>query len=108
MAYFETTKIKDSSENLVNPSSEEAIVLLRRMVKILENQAATDSAQRQRIVVETLPTLAAVTTVTGVTTVATVTSVTNIAALNGWNQQMFVDPARAAYNSGIRSQLTFS
>ena len=101
MAYFESTSLVDEQKNKVNPSSEEAIVLLRRMVKILENQAATDTAQRQRVVVEN-------TVATTVATVTTVSSITNIAALNGWNQQMFVDPARAAYNSGIRSQLTFS
>ena len=90
------------------------ITLLRRIVKLLESTAATDPQQRQRITLDTistgvaLPTVTTVTTVTTVATVATVTSVTNIAALNGWNQQMFSDPARTAYNTGIRQQLTFS
>lgn len=108
MAYFESTNIVDKDNNRINPATEESTVLLRRIAKLMESQAATDSAQRQRIVVETLPTLAAVTTVSTVTAVTTVTSVTNIAALNGWNQQMFADPARAAYNTGIRRWLSFS
>lgn len=95
-------------------SVDDQITLLRRIVKLLESTAATDVAQRQRITLDaitagvSLPTVAAVTTVTTVTTVSTVSSVTNLAAVNGWNQQMFADPARTAYNTGIRSQLTFS
>lgn len=132
MAYFETTKIKDSSGNLINPaekqtlysaepepnsaapavrtlagSVDDEVALLRRIMKLIESQAATDTAQRQRITIDAITAGVALPTVTAVTTVATVTSITNIAALNGWNQQMFVDPARNAYNTGIRNQLTF-
>lgn len=105
MAYFESTNIKDSSGNIVNPASEDSIVLLRRIVKLLESQAAVDPQQRQRI---TLDAITGSLTLSTITTVSTVSSVTNIAALNGWNQQMFVDPARTAYNTGIRTQLTFT
>lgn len=138
MAYFETTKIKDSSGNLINPAEKQTlytgsiednapapafrtlpgtvddqIVLLRRLIKLIETQAACDPQQRQRITLDSisagvaLPTVTAVTTVTTVTTVSTVTAVNNIVAMAGWNQQMFVDPARTAYNS-LRNQLTFS
>jgi hypothetical protein len=113
MAYLEKTKLSDDKGEVVNPASDESNALLRRIVKLLESQAATDSAQRQRVTIDagTLPTVTTVGTVAAVTTVAgvtTVASVTNLAALNGWNQQMFADPARHAYNSGIRSALTFS
>jgi hypothetical protein len=144
MAYFEQTKLTDAAGNVINPAKEQElldrspqpttpgvtvrtapgtvddqIILLRRIVKLLESQAATDTAQRQRITVDaitagtTLPTVTTVGTVSSITagtitTVGTVSVVTNIAAINGWNQQMFVDPARTAYNTGIRAQLTFA
>lgn len=142
MAYFEATKLKDSSGNLINPaekqtlyttepdsntaasvirtlpgSVDDQIVLLRRIVKLMESQAAVDPQQRQRVTIDAftagvaLPTVTAVTTVstvTAVTTVSTVTSVTNIAGLFSWNQQILSDPARTSYNTGIRNQLTFS
>jgi hypothetical protein len=117
MAYLEQTQITDERDAVVNPASEESVVLLRRIAKLLESLATVDPQQRQRIALDTIAagttlptvtTVGTVTTVTGVTTVSTVGSVTNIAAVNGWNQQMFADPARNAYNTGIRSQLTFT
>lgn len=138
MAYFEATKLKDSNGNLIDPaekqilytiepeantpapvvrtmsgSVDDQIVLLRRIVKLMESQAAVDPQQRQRITIDagTLPAVTTVSTVTAVTTVTTVTTVstvTNIAGLFSWNQQILSDPARTAYNTGIRSQLTFT
>jgi hypothetical protein len=141
MAYFEQTKLTDAAGNVINPAKEQElldrspqtttpgvtvrtapgtvddqIILLRRIVKLLESQAATDTAQRQRITVDAitagtiLPTVTTVGTVSAITggTITTVGAVTNIAAINGWNQQMFVDPARTAYNTGIRRWLTFA
>lgn len=120
MAYLEQTQLTDERDEVVNPASEESVVLLRRIAKLLESLATVDPQQRQRIALDTIAagttlptvtTVGTVTTVTGVTTVTTVNtvgSVTNIAAVNGWNQQMFADPARNAYNTGIRSQLTFT
>lgn len=104
MAYFESTNLVDVNNEKINPATEESNLLLRRIVKLMESQAATDTAQRQRVVVENT----VATTVATVATVTTVSSITNIAALNGWNQQMFADPARAAYNTGIRRWLSFS
>jgi len=109
-------------------SVDDQITLLRRIVKLLESTAATDPQQRQRITLDAVSTganvvlgvgtnsignVATVTTVTTVGTVSTITggtitTVNNLAAVNGWNQQMFSDPARTAYNTGIRAQLTFT
>ena len=136
MAYFEAANLKDSNGNVIDPavqqplytsepasnvsaqavrvlagSTDDQLVLLRRIVKILESQAAVDPQQRQRVTIDSITgslTLSTITTVGTVTTVSTVSSVTNIAALNGWNQQMFADPARTSYNTGIRSQLIFT
>lgn len=112
MAYFEVTKVADENKNVINPATDEAIALLRRLVKFFETQSATDTAQRQRITVDSitagvaLPTVTAVTAITNALPAGTNT-IGNIGTVNGWNQQMFADPARTAYNTGIRSQLTF-
>ena len=140
MAFFEQTRIVNAANTVINPaerqqlfdnnvpdnsalpavrtapgSVDDHLVLLRRMVKILENQQAVDSAQRQRVVIDT--TAIAVLT-SGANAIGSVTatiaaganaigSITNLASIAGWNNQLFVDPARTAYNS-LRQQLTFT
>lgn len=86
----------------------DATVLLRRIVKLLESSGNVDAGTRQRVTVDSITAGQPIGTVTAVTTVTTVSSVTNIAALAGWDQRMFADPARTAYNTGIRSALIFS
>jgi hypothetical protein len=139
MAYFEQTRITDQNGNVINPAEQQTlyssdppdaalgpavrtawgsvddqITLLRRIVKIMESQAATDPQQRQRVVIDTTPvvTLGAGTASIGnanvVTTVTTVGTITNLAGQFGWNQQILSDPARVSYNTGIRQQITFS
>jgi hypothetical protein len=108
MAFFEKTQITDSNDNVTNVASEDSIVFLRRIAKILENQQAVDPQQRQRITLDSITAGVTLPAVTTVTTVATVSAVTNIAGLFSWNQQILADPARTAYNTGIRSALTFS
>jgi hypothetical protein len=95
-------------------ATDESIILLRRLIKLMESQSATDIGNRQRITLDSIPagvTLPTVTTVTGVTTVTTVTTVTaanNLLALAGADQRQFIDVSRTNYNTGIRSKLTFS
>lgn len=148
MAYLEQTKVTNINGDVINPaerqdlytydppldvpgqvvrtaagSVDDQIILLRRIVKLLESQGATDAAQRARFTLDsitagvTLPTITTVgtvTTVTTVTTVSTVTGVTtvstvnNLAALAGYDQRLYIDWARTAYNTGPRSLLTFS
>ena len=139
MAYFEQTRITDQNGNVINPAEQQTlyssdppdaalgpvvrtawgsiddqITLLRRIVKLMESQAATDPQQRQRVVIDTTPTVtlgagtASIGNVATVATVTTVTSITNLAGQFGWNQQILSDPARISYNTGIRQQLTFS
>lgn len=90
------------------------ITLLRRIAKLMETQAATDPQQRQRITLDAVTanlTLGNVTIAAGTASIGnvnTVTTVTNLAGQFGWNQQILSDPARVAYNTGIRAQLTFS
>lgn len=136
MAYFEQTTLTDAAGNLINPAQQQTlytvdppndaagpvvrtqagsvddqIILLRRIVKLLETTAATDPQQRQRITIDNISaglTLGTITTVTGVTTVSTVTSVTNMTQLAGYDQRLYIDWARTAYNTGIRAALTFT
>lgn len=110
--------IKDATNTQVNPATDDAIVYLRRMVKLMESQETVDGANRQRVTVDmfpgnvaTLPTYTAgatLPTVTTVTTVSAVTSVANMVTLAGQNQQMYQDVARNSYANGIRQNLVFS
>jgi hypothetical protein len=117
---YEIVGLKDLNSNRVNPSTEESLVLLRRMVKIMESQSTVDFANRQRITIDaigtgtptalgaTIPVSGSLTTAGTVSTVTTVTSVTNMVTLAGQNQQMYQDPARNAYANGIRQNLSFT
>lgn len=95
---------------------EDQVVLLRRIVKILESQSAIDSANRQRITIDNIAAMVTPAstalpvsgTVTSNIGTGTVSLVTNISQLAGRDQQLFSEWSRTAYNTGIRSQLTFS
>lgn len=77
-------------------ATNESIVLLRRLVKLLESNAIVDAGNRQKVVIE------------GSSTVTTVSTVSNVTTMAGQNQQQFIDIARNAYANGIRSKLNFS
>jgi hypothetical protein len=115
MAYFEQTNITNEKGQIVNPATEESIILLRRMVKLLESQSATDIANRQRITIDAITgglTLAAITTVGAVTGITNAlpagTNTIGSVNLGGADQRQFIDISRTNYNTGIRSKLTFS
>jgi hypothetical protein len=115
MAYFEQTNVTNEKGQIVNPATEESIILLRRMVKLLESQNATDIGNRQRV---TIDAITGALTLANITTVAAVTGITNalptgantIGSVNlgGADQRQFIDISRTNYNTGIRSKLTFS
>jgi hypothetical protein len=93
--------------------SDDLLVMLSRIVKLLESNATVDSAQRQRVVVDTGSltasiaagqTLATVTTVSGVTTVS---SVANMASNAGMDREQYINIARQTYGQNIRSALIF-
>ncbi len=104
MSYFEQTKITDNTGLAINPATDESVLLLRRVVKLLESNAVVDASMRQRIAVET-----AVISSGTITTVGTVTSVSNVAAMGGVDPRYsIIDAARLTYDNAIRSHLTFS
>ncbi len=101
---FKTGKTSDTD-------LQEMVKLLSRMVKIMENQQSTDSAQRQRVVIDNAPSvtasIAASQTLATVTTVSTVSSVTNTAAIAGMGQEQYINIARNTFANSIRNKLTF-
>jgi len=119
--------LQDTTSTQINPATDDSLTYLRRMVKLMESQAAVDSGNRQRITLDSLGPSTAITTtvpvsgtvaVSGtVTTSLASTTVTSISAgtnviggvtIDGQGRQMFTEIARQAYNSGIRSNLGFS
>lgn len=112
MSYFANTRISDSTGNNINPATDESIILLRRVVKLLESNAVVDLANRQRITIDSIGPATGITTTIPVsgTVTATVSSCT-IAAGGVFpvdQRWEIVDRATTAYNLGIRSKLTFS
>lgn len=104
-----------------NASTDDAILLLRRILRALEPSTAQDSAQRQRITIDAITaglTLATVSTVTTVSTVSTVTAVTgitnalpagtnSIGNLGGYtNTDYQMMQQRILYNTGLRSKIS--
>lgn len=116
MAFFEQMMLEDSGTNLINPATNESLILLRRMVKLMETLAVVDSATRQRVTIDAANT----TTVPAfnVTTVGTITTLTNPLAA-GTNtigdvtvgkrgEDQWIDIARNMYSNSIRNRLTFN
>jgi hypothetical protein len=115
-------QVEDSTQKIINPSTEDSEVYLRRMVRLLETLATVDLANRQRISLDTIPagvTLPTVTTVTTVGTVSTITGGTittitnpvpvgNIATISGMDREQYINIAKNAWANGIRSNLTWS
>lgn len=111
-------------------SVDDQIILMRRILKILESQSAVDSANRQRLTLDsitagvTLPTVTTVGTVSTVTAVTTVSTVTTVAAVtaitnalpSGTNNIGYIgmlgdtriDMTRNTYANALRNRLTFS
>ena len=112
-------QVEDSTQKIINPSTEDSIIYLRRMVRLLETLAAVDSSNRQRISLDTIPagvTLPTVTTVTTVGTVSTITGGTittitnpvpigNVATMSGMDREQYINIAKNAWANGVRPNL---
>jgi hypothetical protein len=91
----DSLNVLNASGTTINPATEETLLLLRRMVKLMEPLAVQDVQQRQRVVVESITTV-------------TVGNITNITGLGGVDARFqFVDAARNAFANGIRQNLTY-
>lgn len=86
------------------------LALLSRIVKLLESNATVDSAQRQRVVVDSgaiTASIAATQTLATVTTVTTLTTLTNAASIAGMDREQYINIAKNTYANAIRHRLTF-
>ena len=106
MAYLEATKLKDKDGNIISPSSEDTVSLLKRIFYLLKPLSIITGAGSNRLSVD-VATASAVTTVTTVTTVSTVSTVTNQANMGGvYAFDLMKSASRTAYNTGVRAKLT--
>lgn len=104
--------LKDTTSTQINPATDDSVTYLRRMVKQVDSLAVVDSAQRQKVTIDSITTALTLTTVTTVGTVTTVTNavpVGNIATFSGVDARyLYIDTARNAFANGIRQNLAFS
>jgi hypothetical protein len=77
-------------------ATENSLVLLRRITKLLETLAVVDVGQRQKIVLD------------AVTTGLTLSTVANNTAIAGMDREMYINIARNTHANAIRHKLTFS
>jgi hypothetical protein len=97
---FDTTAMSNSDSLQIfldlygTPSTDDSVVLLRRLIQLLTPIATQDAQQRQRIAVETMPTITA--------------NVQNIATLASVDARFpIIDQARNTFANGIRQNLTY-
>lgn len=102
--------VEDAQLSVVD-RTDNLLIMLSRIVKILESNAVVDQQQRQRITLDTitagvsLPTVAAVTTVS---TVSTVSAVTNMVSNAGMDREQYINIAKQTYTQSIRNRLEFT
>ena len=97
---YDTTTMSNSDSLQIfldlygTPSTDESVVLLRRLIQLLTPIGVQDFQQRQRVAVETMPTITA--------------NVQNIATLASVDARFpIIDQARNTFANGIRQNLTY-
>lgn len=117
--------ILDKTKTQINPSSEESVILLRKIVQLLQSSAIADPKQRQRVTIDALQSNAAG-GVTELSATIPVSSTPVAGAVNTGNVVIQLGPqataagsgvdstfllintARNAYANGVRSKLSWS
>jgi hypothetical protein len=87
--------------------TEDLLVLLSRVVKLLDSNAVVDQQQRQRITLDSVAPNLTLGSLSSVSTVATVNNVAAQTSMAGMDREMYINQARQAYATGIRAQLQF-
>ncbi len=87
-------------------TSDESTPWLRRIAKLSESLSVVDSAQRQRISLDSIAAGVTLPTVTGVTTVSSVTNVAAQGSMAGMDREMYINIARQTYAMCIRAKIT--
>ena len=110
--------VKNTASVNINPASDEATILWRRMLKLMEAKATVDANKNKRVTVDAFGT--GITTGVGASgagiplvTISNdfsenLTGLYTSTSYVGWNDQMYQDVARDAYARGVRSKLIFS
>ena len=99
---FDTTSMSNTDSLQIfldlygTPSTDDSVVLLRRLIQLLTPIAVQDGQQRQRVVIDSI---------TGGVTLATLGSLNNLANVDARYIQM--DTARNVFANGIRQNLTY-
>jgi len=97
-------ELNDSNGNNINPAQDESIIYLRRIVKQIDSLAVVDSAQRQKVTIDSI---------TGSLTLGTISTITNsvptnVGTLASVDTRYFlIDTARNTYAAGIRNNLSW-
>ena len=110
MAYFESSKLKDSTGSIINPAQDESLSLLRSILKILKplSMITGGGSNRLNVDINTVPSL-------GGNTLGTVGTVSTLNGVNGnisgnlygvTGFDLMKAMSRTAYNTGIRSNIT--
>jgi hypothetical protein len=87
--------------------TENLLVALSRIVRLLESSAVVDQQQRQRVSLDTIPAGVTLPTVTTVGTVTTLSTLTNATAIAGMDREQYINIANNTYAQSIRKGLTF-
>jgi len=112
-------QVEDSTQAIINPSTDESVVYLRRMVKLMEAMATVDSANRQKLTLDAITGGLTLSTVTTVGTVSTITGGTistitnpvpvgNIATISGMDREQYINIAKGTWAEGIRQNLVWN
>lgn len=111
MSYIENVNLTNTNNEQVNPATEETVLLLKRLLHLANTLATQDSAQRQKVTIDSITGSLTLSTVTTVGTVNTVSTITGLGAGAGFSvdaRYQLIDQARNTYSNSIRSKLTFS
>jgi hypothetical protein len=76
-------------------ATDESLIILRRIAKLLESNATVTTGQRQLVVVDSI-------------TAGTLTTVSNITTVASMDHRQFIDMSRVAFANCIRNNLNFS
>jgi hypothetical protein len=114
--------VVSSDQSPARLAQDDTLVLLARILKNIEALSVVDSAQRQKITLDAVTaglalgsvtvSSAPTTTVTGTVSVNInaganlIGSINNLATIAGMDREMYINQARTAYNTGLRTKLT--
>jgi hypothetical protein len=119
MAFFEKTTIADSDSKIINPATEDTLSLLKRIFLLLKPLGVISGGGSNRLQVEVVqPTAASLTATVSIAAAQTLTTVTNVGTLATLSNQTNMGGVtafdlvkamnRTGYNSGIRSNISFT